>query len=506
MRLCQIRIVVCLTAIGTARAQLGVPADTSPGPSAAQLPLSGRTTANGAVTAVQNPAPGATATVNTLNPVLEVQGAYAGSVPQGVATGEVLPLTLREAIRRGIEFNLGSMGFSNAVRQARGQAIVSRSALLPNIHGNLRETLQKINLAALGVRSPLIPPVVGPFNYFDLRATLTQALFDLTSLNNYRASKETAAAAEYLMADARDAIVLAVVGAYLQAVAAQSRVDAARAQLETARALFEQAEQQSREGLIARVDANRSRVEMQTQEQRLITLENDLAKQKLNLARMIGLPPGQQFMISDPMPESTVPPPTFDEALRRAFESRGDLRAAEAQLRAAERIRAAARAERFPTLSFSADYGAIGTNPSRAGSTYTVTGNLRIPIWQGGRAAGSIDQASAALEQRRAELADIRARIDQEIRTAFLDLESAANQIRVAESNRDVARQNLDLTRQRFEAGVADTAELVQAQETLATAEHDLITSAFSHGLAKAELARAMGRAEETIVQMLGIK
>jgi outer membrane protein TolC len=474
--------------------------------SAVQLPLSGRSGTAGSANAAQTPAPGATSSINTLNPSVQVQGAFAGSVAEPKPVAGDLALGIREAIRRGLEFNLGAAGFTNALRQARGQATASRGALLPNISANVRETVQKTNLAAMGVRIPFAPSVVGPFNFFDLRATLTQSLFDFTTLNNYRASRENIAAAEQLMADARDTVVFAVAGAYLQAVTAQARVDVAKAQLATARTLFQQAAEQNKQGVLALVDANRSRVQMQTQEQRLITLENDVAKQKLNLARMIGLAPGQAFTLADAVPFSPAAVETLEAALERALASRADLRAAEAQLRAAERVRAAARAERLPSLAVSADYGAIGTNPAQAVGTYALTANLRIPIWQGGRTSGNIEQAAAAVDQRRAELSDLRGRIDQEIRNAFLDLESAANQVQVARSNLEVARQSLDLTRQRFDAGVTDTAEVVRAQETLQTAEHDLITSAFSHNLAKAALARAMGRAEETMPAVLGLQ
>lgn len=496
------KIMLLMLAVATTYAQFGPPA-TAPGSAAAQLPLSGRNASSGSASAVQSPTPGAAATVNTLNPSVQVQGNYAGSVP-GPADAPAA-LGLRDAIRRGLEFNLGPVGFSNALRQARGQAAVSRSAMLPSINANLRESLQKTNLAAMGVRIPFAPTVIGPFNYFDLRATLTQSLLDFTSRNNYKAAQENVAAMESMMADARDTVAFAVAGSYLQVAAAQARADSARAQLETARTLLNQAEQFNKEGLLATVDVNRSRVGMQAQQQRLIALENDVAKQKLNLARMTGLPPGQQVTLSDSIPFRAAAAVSADEALKTALASRADLRAAEAQVRAAERARSAARAERLPSLSVSADYGAIGVNPSQAAGTFTLMGKLRIPIWQGGRTEGNIEQAEAVLLQRRAEIADLRGRIEQEIRNALLDVESSASQVQVAESSVQVSRQNLDLTRQRFEAGVADTAEVVRAQESLQVAEQDVITGTFSHNLALAALARATGRAEATLSQVLGI-
>jgi outer membrane protein TolC len=457
------------------------------------------------VSAVQNPVPGATTSVNTLSPSIQVQGAYSGSVADQTAVSGVLKLGLRDAVARGLRANLSGAQFEAAVRQVRGQAAVSRSALLPNFSGNVREVLTKTNLRAFGVRFPGAPTVVGPFNYFDFRATLVQSLFDYSALTGYRASKENITASEQRLADAKDIVVLAVSGTYLQALTADARIRSARAQVETARTLYNQAAQQNKEGVLALVDVNRSQVQLQTQEQRLITLENDFAKQKLNLARIIGLAPGQQIELTDPMPSQPQVSLTLEAALKQAYAERADLRAMQAALRAAELRYKSARAARLPSLSLNSDFGAIGTNPAQSAGTYTVTGSLKIPIWSGGRVSGEIDQAAAQLEQLRAESADLRGRIDADIRAVFLDLESAMSQIRVAQSNVDVARQNLDLTRQRFEAGIADTAEVSRAQETLASAEQDVITSQFAHNLAKAVLARQLGQAEESIFSMLGV-
>lgn len=488
-------------------AQLGPPASSSSGSSAAQLPLSGRGAQNGSVNAVQTPLPGVTSSVNTLNSTVQVQGPYAGSIQRGAFAGK---LTLQDAIQRALQYNLGTTGLNLAVRQARGQSRTARSALMPNLNGNLRESVLQNDLAVAGIKSPkipglgqIIPTVTPPFNYFDLRATLTQSIADFTALNNYRSSTEIVKADEQYAQDARDLVVLAVGGAYLQVLTAQARVASTQAELDTARALNKQTEERRQAGLNAQIDANRSRVQMQTQQQRLTTVQNDLAKQKINLARIVGLPPNQNFELADTIGFSPAPTLTPEDALKQAMDRRADLKAAEAQVRAAERTLAAAKAERYPTLALSADYGAIGMNPSNSHGTFTVTGSLKFPIWQGGRTEGDIAQAQAALEQRRAELSDLKGRIESDIRTALLDVETAAGQIDVAKNNQEVSRQTLDLTRQRLEAGITDPVEVVQAQESVATADLDYINSLFAHNLAKLTLARAIGHAEENLRQFL---
>src|SRR6267378_692486 len=268
----------------------------SQGTQANPLPLSGRSGQSGSVVAVESPIAGTTTSVNTINPTVQVQGAYSG----GARSTAKLPfsgkLSLREAIQRGLDFNLGAVGLTYAALQAQGQSQVARSALLPNLSGNLTETVQQTNLRAAGIRfnSPIpgvnFPSIVGPFNYIDLRASLTQSILDLTARNNYRSANEVHRANQFSVRDARDLVVLAVGGAYLQVIATKERVKSARAQFETANALYQQNAQKRSVGLVAQVDVDRSEVEALAQQQRVTSFENDLAKQKISLARMTGLP------------------------------------------------------------------------------------------------------------------------------------------------------------------------------------------------------------------------
>jgi outer membrane protein TolC len=252
-------------------------------------------------------------------------------------------------------------------------------------------------------------------------------------------------------------------------------------------------------GLVAQIDVNRSQVQVLTQQQRLVSLQNDLAKQKINLARLVGLPPLDPFELSDEFAFAPAPAITLSDALKQAAELRAELEAAKAQVRAAERAYAAARAERLPSFEFGADYGVIGTNPASSHGTFSVVGSLRIPIWQAGRTEGDIEQAGAVLAQRKAEAEDTVSRIESDVSNAWLDLQAALTQVQVAEKNREVTRDNLNLTRQRYEAGVTDNVEVVQAQDAVASAELDYINSVFAHNVAKLSLARAIGGAAETL-------
>jgi outer membrane protein TolC len=500
--------VASLLLVSPVLAQFGPPSSQNQGTQATQLPLSGRTTeSSGSVKTSEQPAPSATASVNTLNPNVQVQGTYSGSTP-GIAK---MPfngkLGLQDAIQRGLAYNLGQTGAKQALRQSEGQSKVARSSLLPNISGTVNENFQTTDLRAQGLRFNFpgfsIPAVVGPFNYIDFRGRVSQSIFDVAALENYRAANDVAEANRYSELDARDLIVLAVGGTYLQTVASKARVVSEQAQLDSANAAYQQSLQQFQQGLVAKVDADQSQVQALTHQQRLLSLQNDLAKQKITLARMIGLPVNDGYDITDDVPFSPAPAMTVEGALSQAFQQRADLKAAEAQVRAAERAHGAARAEHYPSLVVTGDYGAIGVNPSQMQTTYTAQASLKIPIWQGGKSEGDLQQSDAALAQRRAEYEDLKGQIESDVRSAYLDLQAAASQVEVAQKNVDVTKEALELTRQKSEAGVIDNVEFVRAQETVTNAEFDYINAVFAHNIAKLNSARAMGRAANTIRELL---
>ncbi len=303
--------------------------------------------------------------------------------------------------------------------------------------------------------------------------------------------------------DVRELIVLACGGTYLQTVAAAARVDSQRTQVDHAQAVYQQAVIRKEAGTNARIDVMRSLVELQTEQQRLSSLEADLRKQKIALARLIGIPLDRELVLSEPLAFHETTVPETEASIQRAFQRRWDLQAAEAQVSAAERTVSAAHAERLPSVSVNGDYGLLGPNPATTHGVFAVTGSVNVPIWQGGRTKGDIQEAEATLHERQAELADQRGRVEQEVRTALIELETARGQVRLAESNRTWAQETLTEARDRFSAGVTTTVEVVQAEEQVAGAESDYISSLYSFALAKLTLARATGNAENDMADLL---
>jgi outer membrane protein TolC len=440
-------------------------------------------------------------------------GSFQGSTPSGSASATPLPLSLDDALQRGLRYNLGGFDSQQSARAASGERIAALSALLPNLNGDVLESVQQTDLAALGFKFSFppssgisFPKVIGPYNYFDVRGYLTQRVADVQALRTFQSSRESQRAANLSVQDARDLVVYFVTAGYLQVIADAARVDSVKAQVASAEAIAQQAADRFTSGLSARIDRTRSTVELQAQQQRLTAELAGYAKDKIALTRLIGLPSGQEIILTDALPYAPLDSITLDQAIDLAAQNRSDLKAAEAQVNAVELSRKAAVAERFPTLDVSAAYGLIGINPGNSHGTFSVAGELNFPIWAGGRARGDIEVADAALKQQRAAYDDLRARVEAEVRNAFLDLNAAAEQVRVAQSRRELAQDELQQSRDRFASGVADTVEVVQAQEVVSSAEEDYIASLNAHNLAKAAVARSTGQAERIMLELLKSK
>jgi len=425
---------------------------------------------------------------------------FAGSVPAKLVPG-ILPLSLQDAINRGLKQNLGLLLSNADIRSARGQRWEQLSALLPHVTASPYIADSQINLAELGLTGfggIQIPPSI-TFSYFDARLSVTQTLFDWKSINSTRAATQSVKSAEYTFKDARDLVVLAVGYTYLQAIADAARIETAEAQVKTAQALYDQASDQVTAGTSPAIDGLRAKVELQTRQQQLIQAKNNYAIQKLTVARVVGLAPGQEFEFTDKSPYRPFEGITVEDALKHAYNSRSDYQAAMADMRAAQFVRKAAKAGYFPSLSFNADYGTAGSHPSTATQVFDARGTLLIPIFQGGSVHGDVLQADARLEQSRERLDNLRGQIDSDVRAALLNLESSAEQVKVAQSNIELAEETLAQSRDRFRAGVTDTVEVVQSQEAVASAHEQYISSLYSFNFAKISLARALGVAEEGV-------
>jgi outer membrane protein TolC len=438
----------------------------------------------------------------TLSPNL-----FGSAPPKTAPTGNTIPLSVSDTIDRALKYNLGTIISEQETRVSRAERVRALSELLPKVSMSVGESVQQINLAVFGFSGfPGVAPIVGPFSVLDVRARYVHTVMDFRYLHELRSAAEKVNAGNYAQQDVRELVVLITTNLYLETIAASSRVDAARAQLRTAQAVYDRAVNLKDSGVIPGIDVLRAQVQLQNQQQRVVGAENDLAKQKLNLARAIGLPQGQAFTQTDSFVTASTPVLAVEEALAIALEARPDYRRSLALIRAAEETRKAANGRRLPSLLVSGDYGDIGRTLGFSHATFGFQGTLLIPIYTGERARAEIIESDSVIEQRKAESANLRERIEYDIRSSSLDIQSAAEQVRVAQGARDLAQQQLVQAQDRFAAGVTNGLEVTQAQDAVAVADENYISSLYTLNVAQASLARAVGAAEKTIKSFFGGK
>lgn len=434
------------------------------------------------------------------------QDSFKGSVVAGKATDGVLDLTLNDAIARGLRQNLGVILQSSAQQNAKGQQFEQLQALLPTVTGDASIEVEQVNLAAFGLKFPGLNPIIGPFQVVDFRAYLTQSLFNLPALENYIAAKHNFNAAKLTAADARDMVVLTVGNAYLLCIADAARIDAVNASLATAKVSLDQATASHDAGISPRLDVLRAQVDYQNEQQNLISSTNQLGKDKLALARTIGLPLDQAFRLTDTEPYVAMDKLDAGAAFAQALKNRKDLAAANEQLAAARAQKTAAFADQLPTAKVSGDFGDIGETLGHSHGTYTATGKVEAPILQIAKTRGEEGVADANYQQQRDKLSDQIQQVNADIRNSILDIQSAAKLVEAARSNLDLANEELSEAQQRFHAGVSDNLPVSQAQTSVEQANDQYISALYQHNAAKLSLARALGVAETNLKDYLGGK
>jgi outer membrane protein TolC len=476
-------------------------------PAVAQPPSSGTT---GATTPGQAQATeGALQQLSTaggISPASATPDSFKGSLVEGTATSGAMDLSLDEAIRRGLRTNLGLILQTSAQQNAHGQQFEQLQALLPTVTGDASIEVQQVDLAAFGLKFPGLNPIIGPFQTIDFRAYLTQNLFNLNALRTYMASKHNFASAKLTADDARDMVVLTVGNAYLLCIADASRIEAVNAELATSKVSLDQATASHDAGISPRLDVLRAQVDYQNEQQTLISTTNQLAKDKLALARAIGLPLDQAFNLTDKEPYAAMdnldPAASFQQALK----TRKDLAAQSETVKANEAQLKAAVADQYPVAKFSGDYGDLGETVNHSHATFTATGKVEAPILQIAKDRGEQQVASSQLQQTKDKLNDQIQQVNADIRDSILDIQSAEKLVAATKSNVDLATEELSEAQQRFHAGVADNLPVSQAQSSLEQANDQYISALYQHNTAKLALARALGVAQTGYKDYLGGK
>jgi outer membrane protein len=426
----------------------------------------------------------------------------AQQVPGAAKTSAAVSnLSLEQAINLAIDNNLATLLAKERESEARGFQKEALSGLLPNISGTAYQASVTENLAALGFTPGRFPgftsTFIGPFKNFDARARLQQTIFSLSALRNYQAGRAGVRTAQFEEGIAREQVATATALTYLETMRADRSVAAAQANVALGQTLLKLAQDQRDAGIATGVDVTRAETRLAQEQVRLSRAQTDAEEARLQLQRIVGLPLGSSFALTDPLSFSVEPLPAIETAVATAEDARGEVRAAQAQVTVNKLETGAARAEQLPSLEFLGDYGVSGITPvTSALPTRRYAIQLNVPIFNGGLTRGRIQVASSREQQAQLQLASVRGQVEEDVRLAYAGLRTTADTVRAAGLEVSLAERELEMARDRFRAGVGDNIELVTAQTTLANARLDQVSALAVYNGARLNLAAALGRAQ----------
>jgi outer membrane protein TolC len=430
----------------------------------------------------------------------------------------VLQLSLDEAVRRGLQTNLGLREAEAGEKVIQGEKNEALQLFLPTVTVQGSTGIFQHDLVALGFKPTVfsnagsvfpggVAPSIPEITKDDLtqgQIKYSQILFSGPVIAGWRGAKAAEKAAHFAKMSARGEVVQQVATAYLHAIAAGSEVDTAKAQQQADQVLFDQAHAAHQAGTVANLDELRARVQLQSQEQAVIATQNDFDKDLILLKREIGIDPGQKVVLTDPAPYSELAEETPEEVRSVAYKNRQDWQNLQNQLVEVKAIHAVYKSQRLPVLTFGGFYGVDKVNGSPSHGVFAAQGQLSFPIFNEAKIRGNEQSAAAQLSSVQEQVEDLRSHIDQQVRSALLDVTASHKLVDVARSNVDLATRALSDETDRVNAGVDDNLPLVTAQATLASAQSNVIESLYQYNLSKLALARAAGILEQQYRAYLG--
>jgi outer membrane protein TolC len=437
------------------------------------------------------------------------QSAAATPAPPAPMDSSAAPrqLTLDDAIALALRNNLSVLVSGEQIQQDEGARVRAEAPLLPEITAHAMVNEQDVNLHALGFNFMIpgitIPSVIGPFTNIDFRAYATQTIVNRQDVHAYRASQDQKGAAKLDYQDTRDQVVRQTAGLYLMAQEAEAQTEAASSQVETSTETEKLARDQHAEGLATAVDILRAQVQLAHDQQSVLVARNNYETALMALARYIGLAPGTPLELADGLEFHPLPPPDVESAIAQALQARSDYRALAEQRESIVEKQKASHARYYPTLGFNGNYGAIGDKLDDLPGTFLVQATLSITLFDRDRSGERIELDSQ-LRQINDQIGDMARGIEQDLRTALLNLQSAEDQVTVANQSLDLAQKELALAEDRFRNGLSDNIEVITAQNSLAEAQDDRIVALAQHADAEMALARAMGGTETDFRNYLG--
>ncbi len=432
----------------------------------------------------------------------------------GMAWGDpAVEGTLPLSLKRAVEIALAADGSprialaEETIKQAEARKAQSRAAFLPDVESSVNDQRQTTNLKAFGFsfKIPIpgfsFPNIVGPFSVFDARATASQSVFDFSSIRRYQASKVNILAVESDYDATKNQVSEQVARAYLTVLRSDAARETAQANVELSQALLKLAQQQKDAGTGTGIEVVRAQVQLANDRQRLVVVENDRRKAGLNLLRAMGLTLNTTVEMTDKLSYQPADLGTLEDALATAIGTRPELKAQKTREQSAQLNYGAVKAERFPSVGASANYGTIGSGLIGAQPTYLYGVSVKVPLFDGGRRDARRTESLSQFRQERTRTRDVKEQVELDVRLAFDSIHSASLEVDTAREGMQLAEQELAQAQRRYQAGVTNSIEVTDAQTRLDRARDNQIAALYDYNVARIDLATATGKIREFVNQ-----
>jgi len=418
-----------------------------------------------------------------------------------------IQLSLKRAVEVAVspEGNTSIQLSGEALKQAQSRSAQARAALLPDLEASMTERSQTESLAAMGIKIVVpipnfqFPTFVGPFTTMDARATVTQSVFDFSSIRRFQASKVGVSSARSDVDSTEEQVAAQVARAYLAAVRADADVESAQSDVTLAEAVLKQAENQKAAGTGTGIEITRAKVQLANDRQRLLVAGNQRTSARLQLMRVMGLRLDTELELTDKLAYIPVDAVTIEQAKSQALKERPDLKAQQEREANARMAASATKMERLPSLAAFGDYGSIGTGFDNALPTRTYGVSLRVPVFDGGRRDARRAESASQYRSEKVRTNDLKEQIELDVRLALDGLESAEEQVKVAKEGLELAENELTQARRRYDAGVAISVEVTDAQTRLERARDNQTAALYNYNVARIDLAQSMGKVRSMV-------
>jgi outer membrane protein TolC len=429
--------------------------------------------------------------------------AFAARAAEG-QTPTTQRLSLGDAARLAAQQTAGVQSAQFRVQEAQARVTQAKSSLLPQIEAVPNWTSRTVNSASFGFnfpaepgKPPLLDPngqIIGPVKFYDFRGQVSQSVYDPAASQRVRAARANVNAANADVATVAEQAASTAAMIYVRSLRSDATLQARIADSALASDLLQIARDQLSAGVGVALDVTRAQSQLASSRSQIIIARNDRDRAHLELRRALNIPLDTPLELTDSLEASLATQAVAEqEAVDLAMRTRPDIRAADAQLSAAQQQISAIKATRLPTVGVFGNDGPTGLGFNHLLNTYTYGVQVTWPVFEGGRREGQLQEQEAVTRDIDVRRRDLRQQVAVDVRGAILDLNSAREQVTAARERQNLAEQEVAQARERFRAGVAGNADVITALSSLNAARTAVIDALTAYQNARLSLARAEG-------------